>query len=161
MVALGRKEAATSMRRFCLLLAVSNPLWQPNLDFSSFRSVPSLSQQTRALKAAISAQIWKVSLVFKEKMISDSDETMIRRCAFLGYPHSSDHSTHLGPSVYVLIHFHPSLHASALSSSLQTQGRNRASVFAFTRWAALELGLLLVQTSRPPTSWFSPMSAFF
>ena len=67
----------------------------------------------RALKAAISAQIWKVSLVFKEKMISDSDETMIRRCAasaFFGYPHSSDHSTHLGPSVYVLIHFHPSLH---------------------------------------------------
>ena len=41
-------EAATSIRRFCLLLAVSNPLWQPNLDFSSFRSVPSLSQQTRA-----------------------------------------------------------------------------------------------------------------
>ena len=54
----------------------------------------------RALKAAISAQIWKVSPVFKEKMISDNDETMTRRCAasaFLGYPHSSDHSTHLGP----------------------------------------------------------------
>ena len=95
----------------------------------------------RALKAAISAQIWKVSLVFKEKMISDSDETMIRRCAFLGYPHSSDHSTHLGPSVYVLIHFHPSLHARhckpkveiALLFSLLRGGRHSSSVYFWSK----------------------------
>ena len=70
------------MRRFCLLLAVSNPLWRSNLDFFFLPFRPILeSADARALKAAISAQIWKVSLVFKEEMISDSDETMIRGCA--------------------------------------------------------------------------------
>ena len=143
-VALGRKEEATSMRRFCLLLAVSNPLWQPNLDFSSFRSVPSsLSQQTRAEGRNI-RPIWKVSLVFKENMISDSDETMTRRCAasaFLGYPHSL---VSLNPpgSVYVLIHFHPSLHASlhckpkveiALLFSLLRGGRHSSSVHFWSK----------------------------
>ena len=70
------------MRRFCPLPVArclqSIMAAESRFFFLPFRPILEPADP-RALKAAISAQIWKVSLVFKEKMISDSDETMIRR----------------------------------------------------------------------------------
>ena len=146
------------------LVAVSNPLWKSNLDFSS---CPSLSQ-THFEGRNIRPNLWR--LVFKAKMISHLWRrgleylcSRARRVCLLsnvpmldqvlpkspctpgfvpriipaaqlslgrdskpglplGCPLSLSHSTHLGlwvcPSACYSTSTHPSLHATALSSSL-------------------------------------------